>query len=433
MLKRYRRRFVASTMCLVSLVLLAALGVQFVIQYRNAWDEMRNTMSLVIGPWDRPGDGFRPIMQTPPETRDEREGEDRRLQGKVGRQELPGIAREMIVTVFCDAATDEISIPDRDHADLDDGVIIAAVQEARSMEADFGVLRESGLIYYRETVQETEKYAFADISYLRDRMVRSFLILLLVFLLTMGFIGLISLWLARRAAKPMEQAIEMERQFVADISHDLKTPITVILANNSILRSEPSTKVGDNLQWIDSTDEAARNMMHLIGQMLTLSSLESVEMTAKREPVDLSHIAEKCTLQMESVAYDRSITIETEIGEGITYQGDREYAERICSGLVENALKYEPDGGKIRVILSRQKKKALFRVENAGSVIEPEDLPHVFERFYRGDKARSQQKGHGLGLPIIRQMTELQGGEIQVESSAETGTAFTVSFTADEI
>ena len=429
MLNRYRRRFVISTMFLVSLVLLVALGAQFVIQYRNAWDGMRNTMRLVVGPWEKPGEGFQPL---PPDIPDNQDIDERIIPangepGKPPRNEL-----EQIITVFFDANTEETSILDRDHAGMDAALILDAVQEARNKDTDFGVLQKSGLIFYRESMQDIEKYAFADVSYLRNRLLRSFMMLLLVFLLSIGLLCLISIWLAKRAAKPMEQAIEMERQFVADISHDLKTPITVILANNSILRSEPDTKVGENLQWIDSTDSAAKNMMQMISQMLTLSSLESPAMTSKSESVDLSHIAEKCALQMESIAYDRNISMNAEIDDGIFYRGDPEYAERICSGLMENALKYEPDGGSVCVSVYRQKKKALLQVENAGSVIEPEDLPHVFERFFRGDKTRNQQKGHGLGLPILKQMSELQGGEISVISSAERGTVFTVAFPANE-
>ena len=429
MLIRYRRRFVISTMCLVSLVLLAALGAQFVIQYRNTWDGMRNTMRLVVGPWEKPGEWFQPI---PPDIPDSLDIGERIIPANGEPDKLPRNELEQIITVFFDKNTEEISILERDRTEMDAALILDAVQEARNKDTDFGVLQKGGLIYYRESMQDIEKFAFADISYLRNRLLRSFMLLLLVFLLTIGLLCLISIWLARRAARPMEQAIEMERQFVADISHDLKTPITVILANNSILRSEPDTKVGENLQWIDSTDSAAKNMMHLISQMLTLSSLESAGRTSKSESVDLSHIAEKCALQMESIAYDRNIVMKTEIDDGISYKGDNEYAERICSGLMENALKYEPDGGSVSISVYRQKKKALLRVKNAGSVIEPEDLPHVFERFYRGDKTRNQQKGHGLGLPIIKQMSELQGGEISVISSAEQGTVFTVAFPANE-
>ena len=429
MLNCYRRRFVISTMCLVSLVLLAALGAQFVIQYRNAWEGMRNTMRLVVGPWEKPGERFQPI---PPNIPDDQDKSERIIPANGEPDKLPRNELEQIITVFFDTNTEEISILDRDHTEMDAALILDAVQEARNKDTDFGILQKEGLIYYRESMQDIEKYAFADVAYLRNRLLRSFMLLLLVFLLTIGLLCLISIWLARRAAEPMEKAIEMERQFVADISHDLKTPITVILANNSILRSEPDAKVGDNLQWIDSTDSAAKNMMHLISQMLTLSSLESTAKANRSESVDLSHIAEKCALQMESIAYDRNISLKTEIDEGIFYRGDREYAERICSGLMENALKYEPDGGSVCIAVCRQKKKALLRVENAGSVIEPEDLPHVFERFYRGDKTRNQQKGHGLGLPIIKQMSELQGGEISVISSADQGTVFTVAFPANE-
>ncbi len=429
MLNCYRRRFVISTMCLVSLVLLAALGAQFVIQYRNAWEGMRNTMRLVVGPWEKPGERFQPI---PPNIPDDQDKGERIIPANGEPDKLPRNELEQIITVFFDTNTEEISILDRDHTEMDAALILDAVQEARNKDTDFGILQKEGLIYYRESMQDIEKYAFADVAYLRNRLLLSFMLLLLVFLLTIGLLCLISIWLARRAAEPMEKAIEMERQFVADISHDLKTPITVILANNSILRSEPDAKVGDNLQWIDSTDSAAKNMMHLISQMLTLSSLESTAKANRSESVDLSHIAEKCALQMESIAYDRNISLKTEIDEGIFYRGDREYAERICSGLMENALKYEPDGGSVCIAVCRQKKKALLRVENAGSVIEPEDLPHVFERFYRGDKTRNQQKGHGLGLPIIKQMSELQGGEISVISSADQGTVFTVAFPANE-
>ena len=429
MLKQYRRRFVLSTMLLIALVLVISLSALFVIQYRSAWEETKNTMSLVIGPWERPGEGFRNLEENkPPEPP---EGEEA---GQLPpRRTLNRENAENITTVFVDRNTGTLSILEKNSSAIDGDLLYAAVQAAQENGEEFGLLRQYGLIYYRESTQLIEKYAFTDVSYIRSRLLKSFLGLLLIFLLSMVLFGLISIWLSKRAAKPMEQAIDMERQFVADISHDLKTPITVILANNSILRSDPEAKVGEQEQWLDSTDTAAKNMMELIGQMLTLSSLESVERTTTpKEMLDFSNLAEKCALQLESLAYDRGIRLETEIQEDIRILGNREYAERICTGLMENALKYEPDGGTVNVQLTRQKKKALFRVNNAGSVIAPEDLPHIFERFYRGDKARTGHQGYGLGLPIIKQMTELSGGEITVESSKENGTVFTVLLNAEE-
>ena len=99
--------------------------------------------------------------------------------------------------------------------------------------------------------------------------------------------------------------------------------------------------------------------------------------------------------------------------------------------LVDNALKYEPEGGKVKISLTAMKKKAVLTVSNTGSFISPDDLPHIFERFYRGDKSRGEKGGHGLGLPIIKKMTELIGADISATSDKEKGTVFTVTFTAE--
>ena len=107
-------------------------------------------------------------------------------------------------------------------------------------------------------------------------------LLALVLVLSLALFFFISVRLSKLAARPLEKAVAMERQFVADISHDLKTPVTVILANSSILRESPDSKVSEQLQWIDSTDTAAKNMMELVSEMLTLSSLESPGRTVKK-------------------------------------------------------------------------------------------------------------------------------------------------------
>ena len=162
--------------------------------------------------------------------------------------------------------------------------------------------------------------------------------------------------------------------------------------------------------------------------MLTLSSLESAEKTVEKQSVNLSSTAEKCVLQMESVAYERGITVEDEIDENITILSTDEYTKRICSSLIENALKYEPDGGNIKIKVGTSRKKAVFSVQNFGSMINEDDLPHIFDRFYRGDKTRSLSKGHGLGLPIVYKMCELLHAHIMVESTKKSGTIFTVAF-----
>ena len=442
MLKGYRKRFVCFNMLLVGVVLLAALVVQGFYLYRSRYAELETTMRLIVAPWDSPGEKFRaldedprspdgmapPEGMTPPEegTPPEKPLGDVRLP----ERDRPGngsAQNDGIMTVFYSRETDEISVLSLDTA-LTAEELEAAVREILTLPDSFGRLDGSGLIYYREETLSGSKLALAERSYLLSGMLRTCSVLLLAYVVSMGLVFLISLRLSRLAARPMEEAIERERQFVADLSHDLKTPITVVLANNSILRSNPTADAAERAQWLDSTDDAARDMMRLVSEMLTLSSLESPGQKPALVPLSLSSAAEKAALQLESLAWERHVTVETALAENVTILAAPGYAERICSGLLENALKYEPDGGRVQVSLTSARKKAVFTVKNFGSVIPPDDQAHLFERFYRGDKARTGRTGYGLGLPIIKQITDLLGAEIRVHSSVEEGTSFTVIF-----
>ncbi len=422
MLKAYRRRFVAFNMLLVGVVLLTALVFQWLYFYRNEYRELQNTMRLIVEPLGGAPMGFFRFAgvdgETPPEPPPPEDSPTRR--------DARRITEERILAVFYDSASDEYTLLSREGF-LDKDELAEAVRTAAAQTEDFGRLRELGLFYYREGNSENCRIALADTAYLGSRILNNSLTLAAVYIVTMILVWFISRRLSKLAAKPMEDALELERQFVADISHDLKTPITVILANNSILRSNRDSTAAEREQWLGSTDEAAKSMMHMVDEMLTLSNLDSVGRSVVTAPLDLSSAAEKAVLQLESLAYERGVEIETDLVEGVTVRGNSEYCARICSGLVENALKYEPVGGRVTVTLRTDRKKAVYTVRNQGSFIAPEDLPHIFERFYRSDKARGSRGGHGLGLPIIRQMVEILNGEITAESGEGSGTVFTAT------
>ena len=434
MLKDYRKRFVLLTMSLITLILVIVFIALGIFMYRQNRSELRNTMQQVIEPWNSRRsrlfmeDSLPPhlpedALPVPPELPENERGERRGELPESGRASDTG----SITTVFYDRQTDTFTVLSGGEGEDTDSVKAAALQ-AQQSEKSFGTLGSLGYIYYKEDMGGMCKIALAETSYLSSRLVKNVVLLALVLVLSLALFFFISVRLSKLAAKPLEKAVAMERQFVADISHDLKTPVTVILANSSILRESPDSKVSEQMQWIDSTDTAAKNMMNLVSEMLTLSSLESPGRTVKKEPVSLSSAAEKSVLQMESVAYDRGVTVDSDIEPDIVISADPLYIPRICDGLLENALKYEPDGGCVSLTLKRQRKSAVLTVRNAGSSISEEDLPHIFERFYRGDKSRSMQKGHGLGLPIIKQMTDILGADIRAESPKESGTVFTVTF-----
>ena len=254
------------------------------------------------------------------------------------------------------------------------------------------------------------------------------LVLLAIWLDAMLLFFAVSVKLSALAARPMEEARRREKQFIADASHDLKTPLSVILANNSILLENPETPVGSVCRWVDSTQEAAKRMQQLISQMLTLADVERPDTALSMHPVDLAAIATKAALEMESLAYEKHVTLEAALPEECTLRSNADYLQRIVSSLLENALKYEPADGRVRLTLTQEKRRVRLSVQNFSSTIPAEDLLHVFDRFYRGDKSRKNEYGSfGLGLAITKEMAEKLGGEISVSSSAEDGTVFQVA------
>ena len=424
MLKRYRTRFVAFTMLLVGVVLLIALIVQGVYIFQNNYRTMRNTMRMVLEPWAFDGDADTLRELTGRGDFPRRDGEPPFERGDEPPPEEQGFQQVLALIYRPDSG--EVTVLTREIVS-DQEALTAQAEEAASAESDFGRLSD-GTYYYREGSPDGYKIALTDSAYLSGALTRSVLMLAGVFVGSMALMLLVSIYLSRRAAKPMEDAIALERQFIADISHDLKTPITVVLANTSILKSSPEATEAERELWLDSTEDASRSMMHMVEEMLTLSELEAPDRKLTLLPTDLSAAAEKAVLQLEPLAYERGVALESEIAENVRVPAAADYLQRVCSSLVENAIKYEPDGGRVALTLTAAKKKATLTVRNAGSVIAPEDLPHVFERFYRGDKARSGRQGHGLGLSIVREITEKLGGEITAESSPEIGTVFTVRF-----
>lgn len=299
---------------------------------------------------------------------------------------------------------------------------IAAAPEA------YGALSEEGLYYYRRKTGPVVKIAVADIGFLRVASIRLSGMLVLIFLCAMLVFYAISRRLASVAVRPLEAAFAMEKQFVADASHDLKTPVAVVLANMGILRGNENVCVRELMQWVDGTKAAAEAMQSLIEEMLLLSDLEAVGAKTEMETVSLSNAVEQIALFLESVAYEKKITYETAIAEDVYVRGNVEYLKRIAQALIENAVKYEPSGGKIMISLSVVRKHATFVVNNRSAVISREDLPYVFERFYRADPSRAKGGGHGLGLAIAKRMTDCMNGRMEADSSAQEGTSFRVTF-----
>lgn len=247
-------------------------------------------------------------------------------------------------------------------------------------------------------------------------------------------IVLIALLLSRWALKPVERAWEQQRQFVADASHELKTPLAVILANTQILKSDESKIPEESRRWIEGASDEAERMRGLVEELLELARTEDGASSARAyAPVDLSSLVEGDALQFDAVAYERGCEIETNVIDGISVLGDQEQLERLLKTLIDNACKYAARGTTVKVTLEKNGSHALFIATNQGEPIPEEDLPHVFDRFWRSDKARARSTGgYGLGLAIAKGIAESHGGKIWATSDDVRGTSFYVKLPTNE-
>lgn len=406
----YRKRFVQFNMLLIGIVLAVMVAVIAGYMTRDYYTSLRETMEQVMAPLR--------FFSQPPEGRPE----------KPEFQELPeDIQRKDILTVFYSQEDDSYTLLSNSEV-FSQEELPSLLHAIVSQEKNFGILYSQDAIYYRSG-KTPYRIAIASTDYIVHSVVNLVLVLLAVWVGAMLLFLLVSIKLSAVAARSMEEAMQREKQFVADASHDLKTPLSVILANNSILMENPENKVGDLWRWLDSTQEAAKRMQKLIAEMLTLADVERQDVPLVREEVDLANIAMKADLELESVAFEKNITLEDDLPDRCMVVGNADYLLRIVMSLLENALKYEPSGGRVSIHLTQSKKKTVLSVCNQGSRIADEDLPHVFDRFYRSDKSRTNSAGSfGLGLAITKEMVERLGGTISVTSSEAEGTVFSVTF-----
>jgi len=439
-MQEYRKKFIILNLALVGTVLLAVLIAVGAYIYGSFWTELETTMNQVLEPFGNPdfmrmpadenggaGDGQFPFTfenggsfnpPAMPENAPDNTAYSR-------RSIIQNINYDKKITVLA-YTQGNISVISSE-TDLSSEEIALAVSEILTLDENFGKLGDMGLIYSKAGDTGFMRIALASRSYITNPTIKLVLILFAIFAGAMVVFFFVSRYISALAVKPLEKSTEMEKQFVADISHDLKTPLTVILANNSILRENEDSTIAEQKQWIDSTDESAKSMQDMINEMLTLSQMDSPQISVEKSEVNLSDVATKAAIMMESIAYENGVEFTYDnISENINVIANRDYVQRICASLLNNAMKYEPRGGKIEVSLSAHKKKAYLTVANRTAVIPGEDLEHIFERFYRADKSRTGKEGHGLGLSISKRMAELMDGDIEVKSNKECGTEFTL-------
>ena len=311
------------------------------------------------------------------------------------------------------------------YADLEDTEELAAIlTDCLAQEQTQGTIDGYDLRYLRQDNGLYQKLAFVDMSMeqatLREMMLSYLQIGAASLVLLLG----VSVLLARWATRPVEKAWRQQRQFLSDASHELKTPLTVILSNAELLESAHLDE--RPARWTDNIRSEAGRMKSLVEEMLTLARADNAVRTAVLEEVSLTDVAADCALSFEPVAFEAGKPLQEDLAEDVTVLGDRDRLRQVIAALLDNAVKYGADGGTITLTLQKTDRQARLTVANPGAPIPQEQLSRLFERFYRADASRGEQSGFGLGLPIASTIAAEHKGTLRAESDA-VSTRFTLT------
>lgn len=285
-----------------------------------------------------------------------------------------------------------------------------------SAEGSVGIIEEYNLRFFRKGAAPNQILVYADIS--------SELTTLNNLLRNCIFIGIacflaflcISFLLAKWAVQPVEKAWRQQRQFLADASHELKTPLTVIMTNAELLQNTAYDETSHSA-FSSNILVMSRQMRDLVEQMLELARTDRVQSDTVFCSFDFSRLVSDATLPFEPVFFEKGLTLHTAVTENIRINGNPSELRQVLDILLDNAQKYSRENGTTRMTLQgRGKGHCLLTVANEGEAIPLSDLNRLFKRFYRADQARSRTGSFGLGLSIAESIVKRHKGKIWAES-----------------
>ena len=311
----------------------------------------------------------------------------------------------------------ELMSADGGYYDLSDGDLLSGlVATAAASPQRLGVISEYELRYYRVDAPASQRLVFADISSERATLEGLRTTCLLIGGLSFFAFLWVSILLSKWAVRPVELAWKQQRRFVAAASHELKTPLTVIMTNAELLAA-PELREEKRERSLSSILSMSRQMRGLIEQMLELARTDSPEAAALFRPVDLSRLVSQAVLPFEPLFFERGLSLDAQVEEGIGVTGEETQLRRVVEILLDNAQKYAKPGGSAAVVLRRRGRgRCVLSVSDEGDPIPPEERRQIFQRFYRADPARSRDGSFGLGLSIAEGIVKQHRGRIWAES-----------------
>lgn len=388
MLKQLRCKFVAVIMAIVTVMLCLVFGLVYhFTQEGLERDSVAMMRSIAAAP-------FQP-----------------------GRPDAPAEGVRLPYFMIQLGARGELITAGGGYYDLSDQAFLLDLIKACTQSGkDTGLIEEYSLRFCRMDTPNGWRLVFADVTSeqatLRNLLETCAIVGLLCFAAFLGVSILLAAWMVR----PVDKAWEQQKQFVADASHELKTPLAVIMTNAELLQG-PDCGRQDQAKFSGSILTMSRQMRCLVEGLLELARADSGQKRSAFEAVDLSALAESALLPFEPLFFEQGLTLDSEIEPDIAVQGSGSQLRQVADILLDNARKYSSPGGCVLVALKRGgKRHCRLSISSPGETLSKSERKDIFKRFYRVDKARSRDGGFGLGLPIAQSIVEQHHGRIWAES-----------------
>ena len=409
MFKNLRYKFLLMNMVSTFCIILISFAVIFSITYSNVQKDINRSIGRAMF-MHRPTMWGRPQEAKTREMKPERQFEDMRS-----------------FSVFVDSSG---NIKTDSAFGEDNSLYHTVAEKAAEQNAKKGDFVCENAYWTFETVARpdgTKLIALVDTSAEREiikNLLISFVVCAAFILVAIFFL---SLFFANRAIRHVNEAWQKQKQFVADASHELKTPLSAINTNIDVLLTHKDNKIADEEKWLQYIKSEAHRLTELADSLLFMAKMDG-GVKYDLLPVNISEIVESTALNMEAVAFEKGLVINQKVEENIVINADAAQMTRLCVILIDNAVKYSCRGGAVDISFTKAANEhPVLKIHNGGEIIPKEEQAKIFDRFYRTDKSRTGT-GYGLGLAIAKEITLLHGAKISVESREGFGTEFTVTF-----
>ena len=391
MLKRLRFKFIAVVMSIVTVLFIVIFGLVLHLTKQNIENESIQMMRTVA---------FRPPLSATMQKPDR----------------MPDNIRLPFFTVNIEK-DGEMTAFGGDYYDLtDEKLLHKLVDAADSGSGDTGIIYEYDLRYMKFEYGHRRVIVFADISSEKAMINGLIRNMIIIGIIAYAVLFVICLLLAKWVTKPVEKSWNEQKQFIADASHELKTPLTIIMTNAEML-NDNSYNGNDRNGFAKNILSTSKRMRGLVESLLELARLDNNRTPLKLSTVDMSRLINDSILPFEPLFYENDMELSADIDSDIKVQGDKDKLRQVVNILLDNALKYSDPSDKVTVKLKCHGSECILSVSGRGTMLTKEERENIFKRFYRVDKARNDGQSYGLGLSIADSIIREHNGKIWAGSA----------------